>query len=442
MDQQQEHVISMIEDNHIKFIRLWFTDVSGTLKSVAIPPAEVEGAFTQGIGFDGSAVEGLSRIHEADMVIKPDASTFHILPWDESGEKCARMFCDIHTPDDQPARSDPRGVLRRAIDRAAKLGFTFHVHPEVEFYLFQHEQDPNGEPVPIDQGSYFDHVSRPLAQSFRAQAIHELEQLGIPVEFSHHEAGPGQNEIDLRVADSLTMADNLMSLRAVVEHVAITQGVEASFMPKPLIHHPGNGLHIHMSLFEGNTNAFYDPLREYQLSETGAKFVAGILHHSREISAITNQHVNSYKRLWAGDEAPAYIAWGKTNRSALVRVPTFSAKEGHSARIEYRALDSAANPYLAFAVILNAGLSGIENDYEVPESVDTNINALSDQERHIMGIGELPSSLHSAITLARESELVATTLGEDAFDFFLRNKEREWYEYRQQITDFERRLYY
>lgn len=442
MDRQQEHVLAEVEKHQVRFIRLWFTDVSGTLKSVAIPPAELEGAFTTGIGFDGSAIEGLSRIHEADMVIKPDASTFHILPWDESGDACARMFCDIQTPDGQPARSDPRGVLKRALERAASLGFTFHVHPEVEFYLFRPETDTNGEPIPIDHGSYFDHVSRPLAQSFRAQAVRDLEHLGIPVEFSHHEAGPGQNEIDLRVADALTMADNLMSLRAVVEHVAISQGIEASFMPKPLINHPGNGLHIHMSLFEGNCNAFFDPLRDYSLSTTGTKFVAGILHHSREISAVTNQHVNSYKRLWAGDEAPAYIAWGKTNRSALIRVPTFSSKEGHSARIEYRALDSAANPYLAFAVLLNAGLAGIEHDYDVPESIDTNINVLSHRERHIMGIDELPSSLHSAITLAQHSELIAATLGEDAFDYFLRNKLREWHDYRQQVTAFERKVQY
>ncbi|USR80088.1 glutamine synthetase family protein [Arcanobacterium pinnipediorum] len=442
MDTQQEHVIATVEEQKVRFIRLWFTDVTGTLKSVAIPPAELENAFSSGIGFDGSAIEGLSRVHEADMVIKPDASTFQILPWDESGEPCARMFCDIHTPDNQPARSDPRGVLRRALQRAAQAGFTFHVHPEVEFYLFQRQTHTNGDPIPIDNGSYFDHVSRPLAQSFRAQAVRELEQMGIPVEFSHHEAGPGQNEIDLRVADALTTADNLMSLRTVVEHVAITQGVEASFMPKPLIDQPGNGLHIHMSLFEGETNSFFDPLNDYSLSEIGTKFVAGILHHSREISAVTNQHINSYKRLWAGDEAPAYIAWGKNNRSALIRVPSFTSTEGHSARIEYRALDSAVNPYLAFAVILNAGLAGIEHDYEVPESIDTNINALSARERQIMGIEELPTSLHSAIKLAQKSELIASTLGEDAFDYFLRNKLREWNDYRQQITAFERKVQY
>ncbi|MFY9262851.1 MAG: type I glutamate--ammonia ligase [Actinomycetaceae bacterium] len=441
MDRQQEHVLQVVEHSDVRFIRLWFTDVTGTLKSVGIAPVELENAFTKGIGFDGSAVEGLSRITEADMVMHPDAASFQILPWRESGELSARMFCDISTPEGEPARTDPRNVLRRALAHADSLGFTFHVHPEIEFYLFRPVADEYEVPTPIDNGSYFDHVSRPIAQDFRSEAVKTLEQMGISVEFSHHEDGPGQNEIDLRVTDALTMADQVMSCRAVIENVAIAQGVQASFMPKPLIDQPGNGMHTHMSLFEGDTNVFFDPAGEFGLSQIARKFIAGVLRHAREISAITSQHVNSYKRLWAGDEAPAYVAWGKNNRSALVRVPAFSLKDEACARIEYRALDSAANPYLAYAVLLNAGLAGIENDYPVPESIDTNLAALTSMERKVMEIDSLPKSLNEAIRVTEQSELIAHTLGEETFEYFLRNKRHEWEEYRYQVTPYERRRF-
>ncbi|MFC5369981.1 type I glutamate--ammonia ligase [Arcanobacterium bovis] len=438
MDRQQEHVLRVIEEKEVRFIRLWFTDVSGTLKSVAIAPAELENAFSEGIGFDGSAVQGLTRVHEADMVMRPDASTFQILPWYDDGEVVGRMFCDIYTPDGEPARSDPRAVLKRALARAAELGFTFHVHPEIEFYLMHPETDPNVEPKPIDNGSYFDNVSRSLARHFRSDAVKTLEDLGISVEFSHHEAGPGQNEIDLRVADALTMADDIMTFRVVIDQIALQQHVQASFMPKPLIEQPGNGMHTHFSLFEGERNAFFDPTGEFQLSKTARKFIAGLLHHAREITAITNQHVNSYKRLWEGFEAPAHIAWGKNNQSALIRIPALRSDKPKSARIEYRALDSAVNPYLAFAVILNAGLAGIENNYELPEAVDTDVSVLSARERRALGIEELPTSLSEALREMELSELVAWTLGEDAFDYFLRNKRKEWEKYRRQVTPFER----
>lgn len=441
MNVQQEQVLREIEDHDVRFVRLWFTDVTGRLKSVAIAPAEVESAFAHGIGFDGSAIEGLTRVTEADMVMHPDASTFQILPWRESDEASARMFCDITTPDGEPARTDPRSVLRRAMAHAEERGFSFYVHPEIEFYLF-HPVTEEGAPfVPIDKGSYFDHISRPIAQNFRSEAVKTLEQMGISVEFSHHEAGPGQNEIDLRVADALTMADNVMGLRAVIQNVAIASGVEASFMPKPMIDQPGSGMHTHMSLFEGDTNAFFDPAGEYQLSITGRRFIAGILRHAREIAAVTNQHVNSYKRLWAGDEAPSHVAWGKNNRSALIRVPSFSARDGRSARVEFRGLDSSANPYLAYAVLLEAGLAGIEHEYELPEALDTDVSALTAIERRVMDIVSLPQSLDEAINVMEGSELVARTLGEQTFEYFLRNKRHEWDEYRYQVTDVERRQF-
>ncbi|MCI7551700.1 MAG: glutamine synthetase family protein, partial [Arcanobacterium sp.] len=294
MDRQQEHVVRTVQEKGVRFIRLWFTDVSGTLKSVAIAPAELENAFEEGIGFDGSAVQGLTRVYESDMVMHPDASTFKVLPWYEGEDSAGRMFCDITTPEGEPARSDPRQVLKRALDRAADLGFTFYVHPEIEFYLFKFSDDPLAEPIPIDNGSYFDNVSRSQARNFRSHIVKTLEDLGISTEFSHHEIGPGQNEIDLRVSDALTTADAIMTFRVVVDQVALDEGVQASFMPKPLIEQPGSGMHSHFSLFEGEKNAFYSPSSEYRMSKTARRFVAGVLRHAREIAAITNQHVNSY----------------------------------------------------------------------------------------------------------------------------------------------------
>ncbi len=438
MNRQQEEVLRKIQERDVRFLRLWFTDVSGTLKAVAIDPSELENSFSEGIGFDGSAIHGLTRVHESDMVLRPDASTFQILPWTEAGQVVARLFCDIHTPDGEPARSDPRAVLKRAVKRAADMGFTFYLHPEVEFYLFHPEDDPNVTPKPIDNGSYFENISRSVGRHFRADAVKNLEELGISVEFSHHEAGPGQNEIDLRVSDALTMADNIMTFRVIMDQVAIQQGVQASFMPKPLIDKPGSGMHTHMSLFEGENNAFFDPTGEFNLSVTARKFIAGLLHHAPEITALTNQHINSYKRLWAGFEAPSHITWGHNNQSALIRIPTLNPQKAKSARIEYRAIDSAANPYLAYAAILNAGLAGIENDYALPEPVDSDVSVLSERERQILEIGTLPSSLNDALKEMKNSELVAQTLGEDAFAYFLRNKKQEWQEYRCQVTPFER----
>lgn len=438
MDRQQEHVLRSIQEKDVRFVRLWFTDVIGTLKSVAIAPAELEEAFEEGIGFDGSSIEGLARVVEADMLAHPDASTFQILPGRSEDGLVARLFCDITTRDGEPARSDPRYVLRRALERASDMGFGFYTHPEIEFYLFHPSNDPDIDFRPIDRAGYFDHSARSVAQDFRRDAVAALESMNIPVEFSHHESGPGQNEIDLRYTDALSMADNIMTFRTVIQEVAISQGVVASFMPKPLIEHPGSGMHTHMSLFEGDRNVFYDPSGTYLLSATARKFMAGLLEHSRSIAAITNQHVNSYKRLWAGDEAPSFVSWGHNNRSALVRVPALRQGKPQSARIEYRAIDSAANPYLAFAVLLNAGLDGIERNLELPDEALDDVMALTRNERRALGIRSLPGNLEQALSLMHDSELVADTLGEEAFEFFLRNKEQEWQGYRNQVTPFER----
>jgi glutamine synthetase len=437
MDRQQEFVLRTIEERDIRFVRLWFTDVLGSLKSVAVAPAELEGAFAEGIGFDGSAIEGLARVYEADMLVKPDPSTFAVLPWRGDHHGTARLICDILTPDGEPSMSDPRHVLRRQLGIAAEHGLTFYTHPEIEFYLFK-EEPRNGQlPEPVDRGGYFDHVPRGTTHDFRRAAIQILESMGISVEFSHHEGGPGQNEIDLRYADALTTADNIMSFRSVVKEVALEQGVYATFMPKPLPEYPGSGMHTHLSLFEGDRNAFHEAGAQFQLSKVARQFIAGLLKHSAEITGVTNQWVNSYKRLWGGGEAPSYICWGHNNRSALIRVPMYKPGKGNSTRIEYRAIDSACNPYLSFAVILAAGMKGIEEGLDLPDGAEDDVWSLTDAERRAMGIEPLPASLDTAIGLMEGSELVAETLGEGVFDFFLRNKRAEWEEYRRQVTPFE-----
>ncbi|MGW4930484.1 glutamine synthetase family protein [Agromyces mariniharenae] len=437
MDKQRDFVLRTIEERGVKFVRLWFTDVVGTLKSVAIAPAEVEGAFTEGIGFDGSAIEGLSRTFESDLLAFPDPTTFQTLPWRGDIDPTARMFCDITTPDGEPAVADPRNVLKRTLARAADRGFTFYTHPEIEFYLLRSSKYGEEGPVPVDSAGYFDNVPGGTAHDFRRRSVRMLEDLGISVEFSHHEAGPGQNEIDLRYADALTTADNIMTFRTVVKEVAIEQGVYATFMPKPFSQYPGSGMHTHLSLFEGDTNAFYEPGAQYQLSKIGRQFIAGLLRHANEISAVTNQFVNSYKRLWGGDEAPSFICWGHNNRSALVRVPLYKPNKGQSARVEYRAIDSAANPYLAFSLLLAAGMKGIEEGYDLPQEAEDDVWALTDSERRALGYHPLPASLDHAIEYMEESELVAETLGEQVFNYVLANKRSEWRDYRSQVTTFE-----
>ena len=439
MDKQTEFVLRSMEERDIRFVRLWFTDVLGFLKSVAIAPAELEGAFAEGIGFDGSAIQGFTRVYESDMVAHPDPSTFQLLPWRGTKQGTARMFCDIRLPDGSPSYADPRYVLKRALRKAAEMGFTFYTHPEVEFYLFKQPLVPGEAPVPVDQGGYFDHTTANAGTDFRRHAITLLEQMGISVEFSHHEGGPGQQEIDLRYADALTMADNIMTFRVVIKEVAAMKNMFASFMPKPLEQHPGSGMHTHVSLFEGDHNAFYDASAEYHLSKIGRQFIAGLLRHAAEIAAVTNQWVNSYKRLVGGSEAPRYICWGQNNRSALVRIPMFKPTKGASARVELRSIDSAANPYLAYALVLTAGLAGIENEYELPEGAEDDVWSLTERQRQSLGIEPLPRSLDTAIGLLENSELAAETLGEHVFDFVLRNKRAEYEAYRAQVTPWELR---
>ena len=442
MDRQQEFVLRTIEERDVRFVRLWFTDVVGSLKSVALAPAEVEDAFAEGLGFDGSSIEGLSRIYESDMLLQPDPSTFQLLPWRGEVEPTSRMFCDILTPEGTPSTADPRHVLKRQLDEASKLGFTCYTHPEIEFYLLQSaELGPHGRPVPIDNAGYFDHVPDGVGQDFRRLSVTTLEALGISVEFSHHETGPGQNEIDLRYADALQTADNIMTFRTVIKEMAMQKGLYATFMPKPFAEHPGSGMHTHFSLFEGDSNAFFEAGREYQLSDVARSFIAGILHHAKELTAVTSQFVNSYKRLWGGGEAPSHLSWGHNNRSALVRVPLYKPGKGQSARVEYRGIDSAANPYLAYACLLGAGLKGIHEGYELEDPTEDDVWSLSTAERRASGHDPLPGSLHDALRALEDSELMADILGEQVFNSFLANKRAEWEEYRQEITPWELNRY-
>jgi len=444
VDRQQEFVLRTLEERQIRFVRLWFTDVLGYLKSVAIAPAELDGAFEEGIGFDGSAIEGFARASESDMLARPDPATFQILP-EPAGRPAdsARMFCDITMPDGSPSWADPRYVLRRALSRAAERGFTFYTHPEIEFFLLKDRPSDGSEPEPFDNAGYFDMTSDDSSHDFRREAVSTLEGLGISVEFSHHEVAPGQQEIDLRYADALSMADNIMTFRHVIKQVAIGHGVHATFMPKPFRHRPGSGMHTHLSLFEGDRNAFHDPGDPLNLSKTARAFIAGLLQHAREITAVTNQWVNSYKRLFGyaapGElvEAPTFVCWGHANRSALVRVPMYKPGKANSTRVEMRSLDSACNPYLAFALLIAAGMKGVEEGYELPPGAEDDVWSLSDTERRALGYDELPHNLADALRAMEDSELVAETLGEHVFEFFLRNKRSEWVDYRAEVTPFE-----
>ncbi|WP_447646366.1 glutamine synthetase family protein [Nocardioides zeae] len=440
MGKQEDFVLRSLEERDVRFVRLWFTDVLGHLKSVAVAPAELEGAFSEGIGFDGSAIEGFARVYESDMLLLPDASTFQILPWRATGPSTARMFCDVVMPDGSPSYADPRFVLKRNLAAAAEKGFTFYTHPEIEFYLLKNIPEVGVDPVPVDRTGFFDHTPQSMGSDFRREAITMLEAMGISVEFSHHEGGPGQQEIDLRYADALSTADNIMTFRTVIREVALSQGIWATFMPKPFTTHPGSGMHTHLSLFEGDRNAFFEAGAEYQLSRTGRHFIAGIMRHAGEISVVTNQWVNSYKRLLWGGEAPSYICWGHNNRSAMVRVPMYKPNKSQSTRVELRTLDPACNPYLAYAVVLAAGMKGIENEYELPREAEDDVWSLTERERKSLGIDPLPKTLSEAIGVADSSELLAEALGEHVYDFFLRNKRAEWEEYRTQVSAFERDL--
>ena len=438
MGKQEDFVLRALEERDVRFVRLWFTDVLGYLKSVSVAPAELENAFDEGIGFDGSAIEGFARVTEADMLAHPDPTTFQLLPWRGEGPSTARMFCDIRMPDGSPSYADPRLVLKRTLKKAAEKGFTFYTHPEIEFYLFQGRPGVGEDPIPVDRSGYFDHTAQSRGSDFRREAINMLESMGISVEFSHHEGGPGQQEIDLRYADALSTADNIMTFRTVVREVALSQGIWASFMPKPFTTHPGSGMHTHVSLFEGDTNAFFEAGSEYQLSKTARHFIAGILRHASEITCVTNQWVNSYKRLIGGGEAPSHISWGHNNRSAMVRVPMYKPNKGQSTRIELRTVDAACNPYLAYAVVLAAGMKGLEEEYDLPREAEDDVWSLNERERKALSLEQLPKNLYEAIKVAEESELLADTLGEHVYEFFLRNKRAEWDDYRIQVSAYER----
>jgi glutamine synthetase len=434
MQQQLDYVLRTVEERGVRFVRLWFTDVLGTLKSFAITPAELETALEEGMTFDGSAIQGYSRVQESDMLALPDPSTFEIVPWRGEDAPVARMFCDIKHLSEEPFEGDPRYVLKRNLERARDKGFTFYTAPEMEFFIFESAATP---PIPIDTAGFFDLTQQDMVSDLRRQTIVTLEAMGIPVEYSFHELGPSQHEIDLRYTDALTMADNVMTFRQVVKQVANELGVYATFMPKPIEGAFGSGMHTQVSLFEGDVNAFYDPGDEFGLSKVGKHFIAGLLVHAREITAVTNQTVNSYKRLIAGYEAPVHIGWARNNESALVRLPTPKKGKESSTRLEFRSPDPACNPYLAFSVILAAGLKGVEEGYELPPEAANNIYEMTPEERAAEGIGSLPQNLAEAVSCMEESELVAEALGEHVFDYFIRNKRSEWVDYKAHVTPWE-----
>jgi len=436
LSNEAEYVLRTIEERGIKFIRLWFTDVLGTLKSFAITPQELEGAFTEGMGFDGSSIEGFSRIQESDMVAFPDPSTFQIIPW-KSEAQVARMFCDIHEPDGAPFEGDPRYVLKRQLQRAADLGFTFYVGPELEYFYFRSSDATEF----LDRGSYFDLTPLDVATDYRKRTVAYLEGMGIPVEYVHHEVAPSQHEIDLRYTDALSMADNVMTYRLTVKEAAQEFGVYATFMPKPVAGVNGSGMHTHQSLFEGDRNAFFDATDEHHLSKTAKSYIAGILTHAKEITLITNQWVNSYKRLVPGFEAPVYICWARRNRSALIRVPMYKPGKEQACRIEFRSPDPACNPYLAFSVMLAAGLAGIESEYALPPEASNNIYEMSEDERRAAGIESLPEDLYEAIMAAEHSDVVREAIGDHVFEWLLRNKREEWDGYKGYVSPYELERY-
>lgn len=433
----KEYVLKMAKERDVKFIRLWFTDILGFLKSFAITIQELERALEEGMGFDGSSIEGFVRIDESDMIAMPDPTTFSLLPWRPKEPSVARMFCDIYWPGGQPFEGDPRYVLKKNLKRAKDMGYTYYVGPELEYFYFKNSESPQQ----LDHGGYFDLTPPDLASDLRRDTILMLEEMGISVEYSHHEVAPSQHEIDLQYTDALTMADNVMTYRVVVKQIAQNYGVYATFMPKPMFGVNGSGMHVHMSLFKGEKNAFFDKNGEYFLSKAGKHFMAGLLKHAPEITLITSQWVNSYKRLVPGYEAPVYITWARRNRSDLIRVPEYKPGREKATRIEYRSPDPACNPYLTFSVMLAAGLEGIEKAYELSEPTEENVFEMGSEEREKRGIDTLPGSLAEAIELTEKSELVKKALGDHVFYTLLHNKKMEWDNYRTQVTEYEIRRY-
>ncbi|HOX40094.1 MAG TPA: glutamine synthetase family protein [Candidatus Brocadiia bacterium] len=429
----RDWVLKTVSDMNIKFVSLWFADVLGFLKSFTITADELENAMDEGMGFDGSSIEGYARIEESDMIARPEPTTFTILPWSARDCLVARMFCNIHRPDGAPYDADPRWALRRNLKKAEDLGYTMYVGPELEYFYFK---DASGT-VPLDAGGYFELTSRDVASDLRQATILYLQAMGIKVEYSHHEVAPSQQEIDLRYSDALTMADAAMTYRMTVKEVAVQNGVHASFMPKPLMGENGSGMHTHQSLFKGKENAFFDAKDPYHLSKLAKAYIAGLIRHSREISSVVAQWVNSYKRLVPGYEAPCYISWARRNRSVLIRVPMYKPGKPNATRIEYRCPDPACNPYLAFAVMLAAGLKGIAENYEIPEPIEEDIFEMSPEQKKARGIVPLPGSLGEAIAETERSELVREALGNHIFDRFIANKKLEWEGYRAHVSKYE-----
>ena len=440
IEQQRDYVLRTVEERGIRLVRLWFTDVLGNLKSFAISPAEMENALNDGMIFDGSAIDGFSRIQESDVLAITDANTFEVLPWVDPKGAEARVFCDVAKLDGTPFDGDPRQVLRRNLNAAHKLGYQFYVAPDIEYFYFDHPT-VDSRPVPLDEGGFFDLTSSDITSSLRKETIRTLETMSIPVEYSFHEDAPSQHEIDLRHADALTMADSVMTFRLVVKEIAALHNVHATFMPKPLESVQGSGMHLHLSLFKDEQNAFNDGDDPYNLSETAKQFMAGLLRHAAEITAITNQTVNSYKRLVPGFEAPVHISWARNNRSGLIRVPVQKRNSEQSTRIEYRSPDPACNPYLAFSVILAAGLRGIKEGYELPQEADANLFEIGDDMLEKLGIGQLPQSMSDALRVMERSELVAEALGDHIFEWLLRNKRAEWRGYKTHISQYELNRY-
>jgi len=435
VDKNKDFVLKTVEERGVHFVRFWFTDVLGMLKSFAVTDAELENAFSEGMGFDGSSIDGFTRLEESDMIAIPNPESFAVLPWRPTEQGVGRMFCDIVKPDGSPFEGDPRYALRRMTDKAAELGFTMYVGPELEFFYFEDDQDT----VVLDNGGYFDLTPLDIASDLRRETVLTLEKMGIPVEYSHHEVAPSQHEIDLRYTDATSMADAVMTYRLVVKEIALQNGVYATFMPKPIFGQNGSGMHVHQSLFSKDGNAFFDANdpEGYNLSDTAKHYIAGLLKYAPEFTAVTNPLVNSYKRLVPGYEAPVYIAWARRNRSALVRVPMYKPGKENATRLELRSPDPSANPYLAFAVMLGAGLKGIEEKLPLMPEATNNIFHMSDDELEAAGINILPGTLGEAIDLFEGSELMKEVLGEHIHSFYVANKRAEWDEYRMQVTEWE-----
>jgi glutamine synthetase len=429
----QKDVLKIVKDHEVSFIQIWFTDVLGILKGFAITPSELEGALAEGMGFDGSSIEGFARIEESDMVAMPDPNTFEFLPWRPKERPVARMFCDILEPDGSPYEGDPRYVFKRVLARAAAQGYTFYIGPELEYFYFESDEAPKT----IDKGGYFDTPPLDTGGTLRRETIFALQEMGIQVEYSHHEVAPSQHEIDLRYDEGLKMADKALTLRIAVKEVARQNGVYASFMPKPIFGENGSGMHTHQSLFKGKTNAFYDASDPNHLSALAKSYIAGIMEHAREMALVTNQWVNSYKRLVPGYEAPVYVAWAQRNRSTMVRVPMYKPGKELATRIEFRSPDPACNPYLAFAAMLAAGLKGVEGNYQLPEPIEADIYEMDEVARERAGITSLPGSLFEAIQELEKSELMRETLGDHIFNKLIHNKKIEWDRFRTHVSIYE-----